>query len=53
MIGLGLTVLDIICRAYRAEEVFGEPAFCPSVVLHELDAVIGEHCVDFVGYCFD
>ena len=53
MIRLGLTVLDIICFAYRAEDVIDKPSFCSSVMLHELDAFVGEHCVDLVGYCFD
>ena len=39
--------------AYGTENVIDEPAFCPFVMLHELDAVIREHCVDLVGYCFD
>lgn len=53
MIRLGLTVLDIVCCAYRAEDMIDEPTFCSSIMLHELDAVVGEHCLDFVGYRFD
>ena len=53
VVGLGLTVLDTILHAYRAEDMIDEPTFCTLVMLHELDPVIREHGVDFIGYRFD
>lgn len=53
MIRLGLTVVDILFCANCAEDMIDDPTACPFVMLYKLDAVIGKHPVDFVGYRFD
>lgn len=39
--------------AYRTEDMIDESTFCTLVMLHELDTVIRERSVDFIGDRFD
>jgi hypothetical protein len=52
VVGLCLTC-SIPYYAYRAEEMIDEPTFGTLVKLHELNPVVREYGVDFIGYRFD
>jgi hypothetical protein len=56
MLDFGEPVLDLVFVAPHVEHV-GHPSGCGAVGIArregELDAVVGEHSVDFVGYCCD
>lgn len=46
-------MFNAIFDTHRTEDMIDKPTLCPFIMLYELDAVIGENRVDFIGYCFD